>query len=182
MKINLINKIKYNNVKLRKIKLTDINKQYQSWLNDKDVIKYLNVNFKKKIFIKDIIKYVKSIIKFKNDNLYAVIYVSKLKKQIHVGNIRVGPIDRFHKVSPVGYIIGDKRFWNKNLGTIMIKKIKEICKKKHKIKKIYCNVSEFNISSQKILLKNKFKLEGIFRKHLIFKNKRCDLYCYTCLL
>ena len=51
MKINLINKIKYNNVKLRKIKLTDINKQYQSWLNDKDVIKYTNVNFKKKIFI-----------------------------------------------------------------------------------------------------------------------------------
>ena len=46
--------------------------------------------------------------------------------------------------------------------------------KKKKIKKLQAGCYEINKGSKKILLKNKFKLEGILKKQIVFKNKRYD--------
>ena len=61
--------------------------------------------------------------------MYGIFYVSKSKKKLHIGNIKIGPILKLHKTTQIGYIIGDKRFWNKNVGTIVIKKLKKSVKK-----------------------------------------------------
>jgi|TARA_B110000211_G_C13637749_1_gene360238 RimJ/RimL family protein N-acetyltransferase len=37
---------------------------------------------------------------------------------------------------------------------------------------------ELNTPSQKVLLNNKFKKEGVLKKQLIYKNKRYDEYYY----
>ena len=164
-------------INLRKIKIKDVNKLYVSWLNDKDVAKHTDLILNKHS-LKSTREYVKLILNSKTNFLYGIFYITKSKKNIHIGNIKIGPILRLHRTAQIGYIIGDKKFWNKNVGTIVIKKIKEICKKKHNIKKIYAGVSELNKGSQKILLKNGFSLEGVFKTHIIFKKKRYKLFQY----
>ena len=41
---------------------------------------------------------------------------------------------------------------------------------------------EVNKSSKRIFLKNKFKLEGIFKKQIVFKNKRYDGFLFGLVL
>ena len=170
-------KLNKKEINLRLININDVNKRYVSWLNDNDVTKHTDLLLSKHT-LESTRKFVKTITKSKNIFMYGIFYVSKSKKKLHIGNIKIGPILKLHKTTQIGYIIGDKRFWNKNVGTIVIKKIKAICKKKYNIKKINAGVSELNKGSQKILLKNGFKLEGIFKKHIIFKKKRYNLLQY----
>ena len=51
-------------------------------------------------------------------------------------------------------------------------------KKRFKLKKITAGVYNNNISSKKVLLKNKFKLEGKLKKQYKFNNKRIDGLVY----
>ena len=53
---------------------------------------------------------------------------------------------------------------------------------KHKIKKLIAGVYDKNISSKKVLEKNKFKLEGVIFKKYIFEGKRMSEYVYGKLL
>ena len=108
---------------------------------------------------------------------YGVFY-----KNTHIGNVKVGPILQAHKTAYISYLIGEKEFWNKGLGRIVIKKIKNICKKKNKLIKLNAGVSELHEPSQIVLLKNGFKLEGNFKKQIVYKNKRYSLLKYGCLL
>ena len=60
------------------------------------------------------------------------------------------------------------------VGTKAIKEILNIAKKKFKLKKIIAGTYSNNFSSQKVLLKNGFKLEGTLKKYFLYKKKRVD--------
>jgi len=162
---------------LKLIDISDVNNNYVTWLNDKYVTMHTDL-ISNKHSIKSTKNYVNKINKSHDNFLYGIFYLHSKQKKIHIGNIKVGPILKLHKSAFIAYLIGDKRFWNKNIGTTVIKKTLEICKKKHKLKKINAGVSELNISSQKILIKNNFKLEGVFKKQIYFKNRRLNLFQY----
>ena len=83
-----------------------------------------------------------------------------------------------HKTAEISYIIGNKKFWNKGIATIVIKKICDYIFKKLKLKKIIAGTYSVAKSSQKILIKNNFRLEGVLKKQIFFKNKRIDLHFY----
>ena len=91
-------------------------------------------------------------------------------------------LDQYYLYIKQHILIGEKRFWNCGIGTLVIKKIKQICKKNHQLIKLNAGVSILNKPSQLILKKNKFKLEGNFRKQIIYKNKRFNLLKYGCVL
>ena len=46
--------------------------------------------------------------------------------------------------------------------------------KKYKLKKIVASLYSNNTASQRVLEKNKFKLEGRIKKKFVFKNRRLD--------
>ena len=50
---------------------------------------------------------------------------------IHIGNIKLGPINKYHKYSYISYFIGNKNFLGKGYGKMMIKEILKISKKKN---------------------------------------------------
>jgi ribosomal-protein-alanine N-acetyltransferase len=175
--MDLPSKLKIKDIYLRLINSHDVKNYYVKWLNDREVTKHTD-QIKYKHTIKSTKKYVNKILSSKNSFLYGIFFADKSKKKIHIGNIKIGPVLKLHQSAYISYLIGDKRFWNKNVGTLVIKKIKKICKSKHKLKKICAGVSELNKASAKILLKNGFKLEGVFRKHIVFNNKRYNLLQY----
>ena len=104
------------------------------------------------------------------------------KEKIHVGNIKLGPIDFNHKTAEISYFIGDKKYHNKGIASLAIKKILLIAKKQFKLKKITAGVYSKNISSKKVLLKNKFKLEGNLINQYKFKNIRINKLIYGKIL
>ena len=100
---------------------------------------------------------------------------------MHIGNIKLGPINSFHKNAEISYFIGEKELWGKGYSTIAIKKIIELGKKMG-IKKLKAGLYEMNIGSKKVLTKNGFKIEGKFQSEIIYNGKRYNTYWFGKIL
>ena len=160
-------------ITLRKLNLKkNISKIYQNWMNDSEVQQYTEQKYKKHS-LADIRNFVREKNKSKNDFLYGI-FLKKNNFNIHIGNIKLGPVNFIHKSAHVSFIIGEKILWGKGYATLAIKEIIKIAKKKD-IKKLIAGTYEKNIGSQKTLLNNGFKIEGIQKSEVIYKGKRISV-------
>ena len=148
----------------------DITIKYKSWLNDKKITKYTEQKYKKHS-IKDIKKFVIEKNNSKNEFLFGIFL--KKNKNIHIGNIKLGPIKWVHKSAEISYFIGEKKLHCKGYASDAIRQIL-IFAKKIKIKKINASFYVINKSSERVLKKNGFKIEGILKSQIIHKEKRMD--------
>ena len=164
---------KSEKIVLRKLNLKkDISKKYQNWMNDFEVHKFTEQKYKKHSLI-NIRKFVREKNKSRNEFLYGI-FLKKNNLKIHIGNIKLGPINFIHKTAEVSYFIGEKELWGKGYTTLAIKEIIKIAKKKD-IKKLIAGTYEKNTGSQKTLLNNGFKIEGIQKSEVIYKGKRISV-------
>lgn len=166
------NLIKKNKIILKRLNISDVNKKYVDWLNDKNINRYTEQRFYKHT-LHSTRKYIVEKNLSKNEFLFGIFIFEKNFK-IHIGNIKIGPINFRHKFTELSYIIGEHNFQNRGFGTEAIKQAIKISKERFKLKKIIAGCYSVNIASKKILLKNNFILEGKFSKKLIFKKKRID--------
>ena len=173
----MINK---KNLFLRKLAIKDIKKDYLNWMNDPDVVKYTEQRFKKHS-LKSIKKFVLSKLSSKNEHIYGI-FIKKNKNEFHIGNIKIGPIDYFHKTADISYIIGYKKYWNKGLGSLAVKKIIELSRKKYRLKKITAGCYEMNKGAIEVLKKNKFIMEASFKNQINYKNKRIKKFVFGLIL
>lgn len=161
---------------LKELKPTEVSKSYLKWMNDREIQKFTEQRFKKHT-LKSIIDYVKEKKKSKSEFLYGIF----IKHNKHIGNIKLGPINFFHKRSDISYFIGEKKYWGKGYGTEAIAKIIKIARKKG-LKKLQAGFYHLNYGSKKVLIKNKFKLEGTLKSQTLFKKKRYKSYLYGLIL
>ena len=174
-------KIKKSQVFLKELSFNDYSKNYLEWMNDKNINEFTEQKLLKQNK-KRIIEFIKEKKKSKKEFLYGIFLrldKSLHIKPIHVGNIKLGPINYYHKNSFISYFVGDKNFWGMNIATLAIQKVLIIAKKKFKLKKVSACTYKINIGSMKVLKKNGFSLEANFKKHLIYKNKRVDEVYYS---
>ena len=162
---------------LKELNTQNVNKIYLKWMNDKKVQKFTEQRYKKHS-IKDITSFVKEKKRSKNEILYGIF---TKKEKLHIGNIKLGPTNFKHKTSEISYFIGNINFWNKGYASRAIKEIIVIAKKKS-IKKLTAGFYKENIASKKILEKNNFKLEAIFKSQFKIKNRRTDGIVYGLIL
>ena len=107
---------------LKKLNLKkDISKKYQKWMNDLEVQKYTEQKYKKHS-IADIKNFVRKKNKSKNEFLYGI-FLKKNNFNIHIGNIKLGPVNYIYKTSDISYFIGEKEMWGKGYTTLAFKKI-----------------------------------------------------------
>ena len=157
----------------------DISNKYLNWMNDLEVHKYTEQKYVKHSLI-NIRKFVIEKNKSKNEFLYGI-FLKKNNSKIHIGNIKLGPINFIHMTGEISYFIGEKDLWGKGYTTLAIKEISRIAKKMG-LKKLKAGFYEKNIGSKKVLEKNNFKLEGKFRSALVYKGKRYNLFWFGKIL
>ena len=92
----------------------------------------------------------------------------------HIGNIKLGPINRFHKRAGVSLFIGEKKCWGKGYATEAITLIRDFAFKKLNLHKLAAGCFEENLGSQKAFLKAGFVKEGIQREHVYLDGEYCD--------
>ena len=148
-------------------------------MNDFEVHKYTEQKYIKHS-LADIRNFVREKNKSKNEFLYGI-FLKKNNLNIHIGNIKLGPVNYIQKTSDISYFIGEKEMWGKGYTTLAIKEIIKIAKKKG-IKKLKAGLYEMNIGSKKVLIKNGFKIEGKFKSEIIYKGKRFILYWFGKIL
>lgn len=168
--------IEGKNVYLRRIKISDANKNYLNWMHDPGINQYLESRFEKWDLNK-LKCYVRNVLRDKKCFFLAIIHRATGR---HIGNIKIGPIVLQHHFADIGIIIGDKSFWGKGLGIESLKLAKNYCFKKLKIHKLVAGAYSNNIGSIKVFKKSGFSVEGIKRKHYLSYGKYVDAVLFGC--
>ncbi len=86
--------------------------------------------------------------------------------------------DVYKQSGEIGYWIGEEH-WDRGLATKAVKEITKYAFEQLKLQRIYAGVFEFNKSSMKVLEKNGFQKEGIFRKSVTKNGQLCDEHRYA---
>lgn len=148
---------------LRPIAIEDANEEYVNWLNDKEVNQYLESRF---VFatIENVKKFIDSILQSDNNYFFAIVDNETNK---HIGNIKIGPINSYHKRGDIGILIGDKNFWGKGVASDAIFLLAEFAFAKLNLDKVMAGCYANNIASYKAFIKCGFVEEGLFKKHCI---------------
>ena len=151
---------------IRPINEKDITEDYLSWINDKQVNQYLETRFNQ-VSIDELSNYVSEILK--DENVYFFAICLNVSNE-HIGNIKIGPINKIHKRGEIGLMIGNKNYWGKGYGKQSIDLVCKFAFKELKLNKITAGCYSTNIASKNAFLKNAFVIEGVFEHHFIDSN------------
>jgi len=132
--------------------ISHLSKRYLEWMNDKEVTKFLDAGGdytmdKLKNFLKN---YQKKKILF---------WAIKIKKSgLHIGNIKIDPIEKISKIGHYGILIGDREEWGKGYAFEASETIIDFCFKKLILSEIILGVQKKNIYALRLYLKLGFKI------------------------
>jgi len=170
----------FEKITLRKLNLSkDISNKYLNWMNDSETHKFTEQKYTKHSLI-NIRKFVKEKNESNNELLYGI-FLKKNNFKMHIGNIKLGPINFIHKRGEITFFIGEKELWGKGYTTLAINEIIKIAKNMG-LKKLKAGLYEMNIGSKKVLEKNNFKLEGKMKSEIVYKGERYSLHMYGKIL
>lgn len=147
---------------LRPVALSDCTDRYVAWLNDPEVNRYLESRWTKQT-IESVRLYVEGVSRSKDTHFFAMIDPGT---KLHVGNIKLGPVNPHHRVADVSYFIGDRSFWGKGLATDAIRVVTTLAFETLALHRVQAGVHESNRGSRKALENAGFRAEGVWRKRL----------------
>ena len=159
--------IKGKNVILRPIVIADA-PRFVKWLSDPEVNQFTS---RRKISLKDELKWIRGLKKDKTDKDFAI----DTKNGVHIGSVGIY-LDKQDRGAKFGILIGDKRYWNRGLGTEATKLILEYGFKKLKVHRIQLAVYSYNKKAIAIYRKLGFRLEGKSREGIFYIGKFYDEY------
>ncbi len=165
---------------LRPISEKEINDRYVSWVNDNDVIQFLDNVRHKKQSIEDVVDYINLVRSKPGCEVFAILTKND---QIHIGNVGVTLFNPNNQgYAGYGIMIGDPKARILGLGGEATVMIIEYLFRDPSIRRIQGNVYSDNDKSWKTLETLGFKKEGVLRKHVVLSSgKICDLYMYGLL-
>lgn len=149
-------------VYLRRLELVDASSSYLGWLQDSQVNSFLEVRFNPPESLNDLEAFIRN----SNDDpdtLLLGIFLRDGDK--HIGNIKLGPINRAHRVGDLGFLIGDKEQWGKGFATEAISLLADYGLARLGLAKITAGCYEENFGPRNALLKAGFKEEGRLLSH-----------------
>lgn len=161
------------NIVVRLLKQSMVSTTYVSWMNDYDVVKFTNQKNLKHTF-NSVKFYVKE--KLESDDELLLGFFSN---NLHIGNIKIGPINFYNRNTQISYIVGNKNFWGTGIATSVISYIVNYCFESLDLHKVSALTYSNNIASQKVLIKNNFIKEAIIKKQLFFENKFVDMFYFS---
>jgi RimJ/RimL family protein N-acetyltransferase len=154
---------------LRPLVEEDVNDSYYKWMNDPEIIKFMECRFAENT--KDLIlSFIRTMNNSNNDFFRAITIENK-----HIGNIRLGPINWHHKSAPIGLVVGEKEFWGRGVGSEAIEAITQFAFHKLKLNKVFASCYTQNIGSAAVFQKVGFTVEGILQKQVFCEGKFVDV-------
>jgi len=158
-------------IMLRSLTEADITEEYLSWLNDPEVMAYMESKHLTHTMI-SLKKFVAETIKDKSTIFLAIIADNK-----HIGNIKLGPINTIHKHGDIGIMIGNKAYWGKGHATEAIKLLVQFAFKELHLHKLTAGFYSNNAASIKAFMNAGFREEGRLKQQFRFGQGYVDKVC-----
>jgi [ribosomal protein S5]-alanine N-acetyltransferase len=127
--------------------------RYLSWMNNLNISRYLETKSNPPKSVDSLSNYI-SKINSSSDSLLLGIFLKR--NMMHIGNIKLGPIDPYRSTVDIGFLIGEERYWGCGYATEVINRVTDYIFNTMEIKKIIAGCYKDNIGSKKTLLKSGF--------------------------
>jgi [ribosomal protein S5]-alanine N-acetyltransferase len=159
---------------LRILREEDVNDKYLAWFRDDRVTQFLEA---KNLERQEVLDYIKA---GQESRTYFMHAICLKENDKHIGNLKVGPIDRKHMTSDLVVVIGDKQCWGKGLASEAIAIGNRIAFEKYNIRKLSGGMYSDNIGSVKCYVKAGWVIEGRLVGHYTLDGKVLDRICVSC--
>jgi len=157
---------------LREVREEDVNDEYYSWINDSEINQFLETKFFPRSK-KDILHHVNKLDGNPNEIFFAI---CDIKNDKHIGNIKLGPINWYHRKGDISLLIGDKNYWGKGVATESIKLVVKFGFEVLNLHKLNAGYYSKNIGSAKAFEKCGFVVEGHFKSEVYCNGEYQDSY------
>ncbi len=151
---------------LREVRLEDLTQDYCDWLNDPEVNRYLEIRFEIQT-IDRIRAYWEA---HKNEHWFAIC----LNDGCHIGNIKLGPINWFHRRGEVSLVL-KKEYWGKGFGSEAISLISKYAFTVLNLRKLTAGIYDSNKGSKYAFENAGFGREALLRSHVFYQGQFEDI-------
>ena len=158
-------------IHLRIIKDSDVSQEYCDWLNDPEVNCYLETRYQMQT-LSDIARFVAEKRDSNSEYLFAMVRNVDDK---HIGNIKIGPIQPWHRLADVSLFIGNRECWGKGFASEAIKRITAFAFSELRLNKVSASIYAKNIGSIQAFIKAGWRREAVLRRHYIHDDGPMDI-------
>ncbi len=140
---------------LRLLEESDVSDKYVAWLNNPTITKYLEVRFRtmtREAILEDL--------RSSSDRNIYFFGIFQQESGLHLGNIRLGPVNHQHRRAGIGIVVGEQSAWGRGVATEAIRLISAFGFASLNLEKIVAGIYEPNIGSTKAFLKAGFEIEA----------------------
>ena len=174
----MIQQVQTADLILRPISAHDISSNYHMWLNDPNIVKYLEVRHSQQRTDADIRAFVEGC--NKNPDI-ALVGVFDKDSGRHIGNAKLEGVTNRYGVADLGFLLGDRAFHGRKLGSQMVGGMTQIAFKQLGLRKVTAGAYHDNIASRRALLANGFVEEGFLRDHCFVDGSAVSIHLYGLL-
>jgi RimJ/RimL family protein N-acetyltransferase len=155
---------------LRLVVPADCTARYESWLADPEVNRYLETRWTPQPLSR-IVEFVEAMRRADDSYLFAILDNTDHE---HVGNLKIGPINRHHGYADVSYFIGDRTRWGRGLASDAIALSVRIGFDRLGLYRVQAGVYASNVASVRALERVGFVQEARLRSQLANAGQRED--------
>lgn len=155
---------------IRQLLPGDVGDNYLAWMNDPEVTQFLESRWKP-FQHEDLVSFVSSMRASEVDFLFGVFLADTGE---HIGNIKIGNINRIHSYADLGLVIGVKRYWGQGYATEAIRLATEYAFTELNLNKLIAQIYAPNVGSQKAFEKAGYRVVGRYTRHRFYKCQFVD--------
>lgn len=159
-------------LEFRRLAATDVTHRYVDWLNDPEINRFLETRFSAQD-IDSCIEYVERMNADPSSHFFGVFLKDDGR---HIGNAKLGFINRWHKTAELSLLLGDKAEWGKGYGTEVVRALTAYGFDQLALERIEAGCYEANLGSLRAFLRVGYTVEGFFRKSLSHGADRCGCF------
>lgn len=157
---------------LRPLTEADAVQAYADWLNDPEVNRYLETRH-----VQQTIETCRNFIQQCNADPNSYLFGIFLKENgVHIGNAKLGFINKTHARGEFSMIIDDKSCWGKGFATEVVHSLTEYGFAHLNLERIQAGCYQEHIASLSVFKKVGYQVEGLFREHVISNGKRTGCF------
>ena len=146
---------------LREVQVSDVTDRYVRWMQDSDVTRYMETRFATHTL--DSLREYVAMMRRKPDTLFLAMIVRE--HDSHIGNIKLGPVDRVHRFADVALMIGDRAAWGRGFATEAIAAVSEHAFLHLGVRKLTAGCYAGNVGSRRAFEKAGYIVEATRPSH-----------------
>jgi [ribosomal protein S5]-alanine N-acetyltransferase len=150
----------------------DVSGAYVAWLEDQRINRFLESRFARH----DLASTREFVAQMCDSPKQLMLGIRSLELGgLHIGNIKIGPIDSTHGLGEIGILIGEPSAWGKGIGRAAIARVVEIARRDLGLRKLTAGCYASNVGSEKAFRAAGFEVEGVRRRHFLLDGQPEDL-------